>query len=224
MHLKEGGALSGRAVSEKQSGIQGAESDSSVDVSPNEELGSSGAAKFERNCADISPDMPETRASSKEMQETKLPPPKSVKLVNCVDGVSHSSKLTKMKSSHTYKGVDCRSQLPNGKMIISDDVQPAKFSYKKSMRRVASAGVLAMDASKARSSPSSSCARLDSVTNDKQDDSRLFKGKEARSLSFDASGDHPQDACKELKKSVWRKVQQFRSSKQSHNYKVIYIL
>ncbi|KAJ9170419.1 hypothetical protein P3X46_018528 [Hevea brasiliensis] len=199
--------------SEKQSEIHVAERELFAklfaNVSSNKEPGYSGSGNPERPSEDFAPDMPDTRASSKEMQETKLPTPKSTKSVTCT------------KSCYTNEVVDCKSQLPNGNVMI-DDVQPAKLCHKKSIRRAASSEMLVAHSSNCKSSTSLSSSRMDSVTDDGEDDLRVLKGKDARSFSFNAYGDHSRDASNGLRNSVWRKVQQFRV-KQSHSYEILRI-
>lgn len=202
------------ASSEKQSEMHVAERELLANVSTNKELvySSSTTGRSER-----SSDMPDTRVSSKEIQEPKLPPPKSTKSITCVNGVSHPSKLNKMKPSYNDEVVG-KSQVLNGNAMI-DEIWPAKLGHKKSNRRAALSETLVADSSNCKSSTSLN-SKLDSVSDDGEDDSPMCKGKDARSLSFNASGDHSQDASNGLRNSVWRKVQQLRA-KQSHNYEVL---
>ncbi|XP_021630603.1 ubiquitin carboxyl-terminal hydrolase 17 isoform X2 [Manihot esculenta] len=203
------------ASSEKQSEMHVAERELLANVSTNKELvySSSTTGRSER-----SSDMPDTRVSSKEIQEPKLPPPKSTKSITCVNGVSHPSKLNKMKPSYNDEVVG-KSQVLNGNAMI-DEIWPAKLGHKKSNRRAALSETLVADSSNCKSSTSLN-SKLDSVSDDGEDDSPMCKGKDARSLSFNASGDHSQDASNGLRNSVWRKVQQLRA-KQSHNYEIIF--
>ncbi|KAF2283902.1 hypothetical protein GH714_017041 [Hevea brasiliensis] len=220
LHLKQESEFCERASSEKQSEMHAAERELLANISASKELGCSGTGKSEIPSADIGPDMPDTRVSSKEIQETILPPPKSTKSVTCVNGVSHPSKLHKIKSSYTDEVAECESQLPNGNAMI-DDVWPEKLSHKKSIRRAASSEMLVADSYDCKNSTSLSSSKLDYVTDDGEEVSRVLKGKDARSLSFNASGDHSQGASNGLRNSVWKKVQQLRA-KQSHNYEIIF--
>ncbi|XP_065874124.1 ubiquitin carboxyl-terminal hydrolase 17-like isoform X2 [Euphorbia lathyris] len=217
MHLKRGSDFSERS-SEKQSEPNFA-NESIAHGSPNKELGCSSTGRSERPSENIASDLLTTRAGLEEMKEFKVPPSKSTKSVTSVNVVSPGTKLSKTRTSCTNEVVDCHSHLPNGN-LASGDVMSARLSHKKSIRRVASSEMLVTDASKRRNSTSSSSSRLESVTADKEDDSRLLKGKEARSSSFNASA-HSQDHSNDLKNSVWRKVQHLRS-KQSRNDETIF--
>ncbi|WCJ31971.1 Ubiquitin carboxyl-terminal hydrolase 17 [Euphorbia peplus] len=215
MHLKQVNEFSERSL-EKQSGLHVA-NESTIHVSPDKGLGCNSTDKSERPSENVASDLLTTRAGLEDMKEFKVPPSKSTKLVSSVNGVSTDTKLNKTRTSCSNEVVDCHAHFPNGN-LIPGDIMSARLSHKKSIRRVASSEILVTDASKRRNSTSSS--RLESVTADREDDSRLLKGKEARSSSFNASA-HSQDYSNDLKNSVWRKVQQLRS-KQSHNYETIF--
>lgn len=188
---------------------------------PIKERGCSSIGRSERPSETIASDLPAAEASLEEIKEFKLPPSKFTKLATSVNEVSSSSKLKKTRTSCTNEVVDCHSRIPNGNHF-SGDIVSTGVSHKKPIRRVSSSEMLVIDASKRRNSTSSCSSRLESVTAHREDDSRLLKGKEARSSSFNASANHSQDSSSDLKNSVWRKVQQLRS-KQSHNYEVIYM-
>ncbi|KAF2292959.1 hypothetical protein GH714_034282 [Hevea brasiliensis] len=103
------------------------------------------------------------------------------------------------------------------------DTRPAKLCHKKSIRRAASSEMLVAHSANCKSSTSLSSSRMDYVTDDGEDDLRVLKGKDARSFSFNAYGDHSRDASNGLRNSVWRKVQQFRV-KQSHSYEILVLI
>ncbi|XP_012081651.1 ubiquitin carboxyl-terminal hydrolase 17 isoform X2 [Jatropha curcas] len=219
MHLKLDSEFCERS-SEKQSEMHVLRSELLANVSTNKQLGYSCTGRSETPSEDVLPDIPCSRASSEEMQETKLPPPKSNKTVTYVNSVSRPSKLNKVKPSYNGEAVDGDPQLPNGK-VMSDDVRPAKSGNKKFMKKAALPEMLVTDSAKCKGSTSLSSLRLDSVTDDGEDDSQVIKGKHARSLSSNASGDHSRDASNGLKNSVWRKVQQLKM-KQSHSHERIF--
>ncbi|XP_050206045.1 ubiquitin carboxyl-terminal hydrolase 17 [Mercurialis annua] len=205
---------------EKQYEIRDEECELLANVSTNKELGYSRMGRSERPFEDISHDLPSTRSNSQEMQETKSFPPKSAKSVACVNGVSRASKSNKIKSSCNDEVVSCNSQLPNGK-VMCDDARTAKSVHKRSIRRAASSEMLLTDASDLNNSTLMHSVKLDPVNDTGEDDSRLIKGREARSLSFNASDDHTRDASNSLKSSVWKKVQQLRG-KQSNIYEMTF--
>ncbi|EEF31689.1 cysteine-type endopeptidase, putative [Ricinus communis] len=204
--------------SEKKTEMHTEGSELLANFSTNKEIGYSGTGRSERPSEDITPDMLSARATSKKMQETKLPPSMSAKST-CANSVSYASKLNKMKSS-TNEVVGCSSQLPSGK-VVSDELPSAKSVNKKSVRKAASSEILVTDASKSNFSASLNGLRLDSITDNGEDDLQLLKDKEARCLLFNASGNHTRDASNGLKNSVWKTVQQLRV-KQSYNYEILF--
>ncbi|GAV59241.1 LOW QUALITY PROTEIN: UCH domain-containing protein, partial [Cephalotus follicularis] len=128
----------------------------------------------ERHLLDDFGDMPATRSSVKKLKHTKLPTPESI-------DVTRVRMLHKSKSSCTIDEVDVKALLPKGKTVMSDYIQTGKPGNKE-----ASAKNLGMDASHLRRLPSSSCLRSDHVHDNVEDDSRIMKGKNVRSVSFSA--------------------------------------
>uniref|UniRef100_A0A2P2JK11 Uncharacterized protein MANES_12G127400 n=1 Tax=Rhizophora mucronata TaxID=61149 RepID=A0A2P2JK11_RHIMU len=219
VYMEQGRELNEKSASGKQFETCGVGSESLVHASASGKLCSSGNGTLERSSESIALDVLSTRTGSKEVQEVEIPAPMSTKLANCVDGVSHASKLNKTKINNIGEGFDCKPQLPNAKMAMYADNKAAKAGYKKSNRRAASSEMLVTEASTSRSSLLSSHSRLDSVANNEEDDSLPSKNKEGKSLAFNDSRGHQVDSCR---KSMWRKVQQLKGSKQTHSYKIIF--
>ncbi|KAM7262301.1 hypothetical protein ACFE04_021378 [Oxalis oulophora] len=96
------------------------------------------------------------KLASKKIKQPMIPPSESTVLENGLDGPSHSRKLHKKKPS--FSGVEF--DVHRGKKVISEDEQANNPG---------------------RELPSSN--HLD-VTDDKEEDSQLFKGERVRSMSF----------------------------------------
>lgn len=222
LQVKQRDESSVRTASEKHFKIHD-EVEQLVDSPPSEKLGFSGSDRLERLASEaIAPDVRGTRVSSKETQETKSPTV-SNNSIDHVDSANHATKIDKMKSTANDRATELKSQLPSHrKMVSSEDVHTVKLGRRKSIRRATSSNILVTDDCKDCSSPSSTFSRWDSATNGAEEDLQIFKGKEARSFLFNSLGDPPQDAGNGMKKSMWKKVQQLRASKQSQTDKVIY--
>ncbi|KAF2283913.1 hypothetical protein GH714_017150 [Hevea brasiliensis] len=135
----------------------------------------------------------------------------------------HAAERELLANISASKELGCsgtgKSEIPSAD-IGPDMPDTRKKSHKKSIRRAASSEMLVADSYDCKNSTSLSSSKLDYVTDDGEEVSRVLKGKDARSLSFNASGDHSQGASNGLRNSVWKKVQQLRA-KQSHNYEVL---
>lgn len=159
----------------------------SIDISPNQVIRSGTNDELEKPLSDdVATDVVGTTVSSNEMELTKVLP----NVVNYVDSISCASKSSKNKSGHIDERADFNSHFSKLTPVISNDVKPKNFSNSKPTTGSTLAGKLVADASKFRCSPSGS----DSVADDGEDDSELFKRKEVKSLSSDAPNGRPSSA------------------------------
>ncbi|XP_031258966.1 ubiquitin carboxyl-terminal hydrolase 17-like [Pistacia vera] len=259
MPLREEGSIVGVTASQKQLGsysndseIEGNVSSEAVSMKDNDvnlkpcadeegthfDFPSSNIDRPERPSADAVTPMPGTRTRVKKMKQKMSPSSESINSVDDIGGTSLASKSNDMQLSQNDEEVNFRSQLPNGKTTMPNDVQPGKLGDKKPVGGGALPELLIKDPSKSRSSLFLSSSRPDSVIKDSKDDFKLPKGKDIPSSSFSAprtssaaaGQSHtisrsvfltknnnipslPQNACRGFKTSVQKVVQQFRASK-----------
>ncbi|KAK4584163.1 hypothetical protein RGQ29_022057 [Quercus rubra] len=163
----------------------------SIDISPNQVIRSGTNDELEKPLSDdVATDVVGTTLSSNEMELTKVLPTQSTNVVNYVDSISCASKSSKKKSGHIDERADFNSHFSKPAPVITNDVKPKNFSNSKPTTGSTLAGKLVADASKFRCSPSGS----DSVADDGEDDSELFKRKEVKSLSSNAPNGRPSSA------------------------------
>lgn len=142
----------------------------SIDISSNQVIKSGTNVELEKPLSDdVATDMVGTAVSSNEMELTKVLPTQSTNAVNYVDSISCASKSSKKKSGHIDERADFKSQFSKPAPVITNDVKPKFFGNSKP-------------------------TGLDSVADDGEDDSELFKPKEVKSLSSNTPNGRPSSA------------------------------
>lgn len=259
MPLREEGSFVGVTASQKQLGsysndseIEGNVSSEAVSMKDNDanlkpcadeegthfDFVSSNIDRPERPSADAVSPMPGTRTRVKKMKQKMPPYSESINSVANIVGTSRTSKSNDMQLSQNDEEVNFRSQLPNGKTTMPNDVRPGKLGDKKPVGGGPLPELLIKETSKSRSSLFLTSSRPDFVIKDSRDDSTLSNGKDIQSSSFTAprtssaaaGQSHtvsksvfptknnnipslPQNACRGFKTSMQKVVQQFRASK-----------